>query len=88
MFLRKHTQYGYSNKCSEPSKGSRLLEFLKSFELIDTFKVIENSIVNTTISKNEITFFDQFYGKTNSGMTIEQIDNQLNSLRNEWERDI
>jgi len=69
-------------------KAVPLLEFLKSFELIDTFKVIENSIVNTTISKNEITFFDQFYGKTNSGMTIEQIDNQLNSLRNEWERDI
>jgi len=71
-----------------PQKAVPLLEFLKSFELIDTFKVIENSIVNTTISKNEITFFDQFYGKTNSGMTIEQIDNQLNSLRNEWERDI
>ena len=71
-----------------PQKAVALLEFLKSFELIDTFKVIENSIVNTTISKNEITFFDQFYGKTNSGMTIEQIDNQLNSLRNEWERDI
>jgi hypothetical protein len=71
-----------------PQKAVGLLEFLKSFELIDTFKVIENSIVNTTISKNEITFFDQFYGKTNSGMTIEQIDNQLNSLRNEWERDI
>jgi hypothetical protein len=71
-----------------PQKAVALLEFLKSFELIDTFKVIGNSIVNTTISKNEITFFDQFYGKTNSGMTIEQIDNQLNSLRNEWERDI
>lgn len=54
-----------------PQKAVALLEFLKSFELIDTFKVIENSIVNTTISKNEITFFDQFYGKTNSGMTIE-----------------
>jgi cell fate (sporulation/competence/biofilm development) regulator YmcA (YheA/YmcA/DUF963 family) len=65
-----------------------LLDFLKSFELIDTFKVLETSLSNNKTAKKEVSFFDQFYGKTNSGMTITEIDEQLKTLRQEWERDI
>ncbi len=71
-----------------PKNVLALLELLKSFEIIDTFKVLENSFARKIEIKNEPTFFDQFYGKTNSGKTIEQIDEQLNTLRKEWERDI
>lgn len=71
-----------------PQKAIALLEFLKSFELIDTFKLVENNIAQKAISNKETSFFDKFYGKTKSGQTIEQIDNQLNTLRKEWEKDI
>lgn len=70
-----------------PQKAIALLEFLKSFEMIDKFKVLENNISKYS-TKNESTFFNKFYGKTNSGQTLEQIDNQLNILRKEWENDI
>ncbi len=71
-----------------PQKAIALLEFLKSFEMIDTFKILENSFAKQIDTKKEPSFFDQFYGKTNSGKTIEQIDEQLSTLRKEWERDI
>ncbi len=71
-----------------PQKAIALLEFLKTFEMIDTFKVIDDSKVSALGSKKEISFFDRFYGKTKSGFSIEQIDNQLNTLRKEWQRDI
>jgi hypothetical protein len=71
-----------------PQRAIALLEFLKSFDLIDTFKVLENSLSNNKIPKKELSFFEQFYGKTNSGLTIDEIDAQLKTLRQEWERDI
>ena len=71
-----------------PQRAIALLEFLKSFDLIDTFKVLENSISNNKTPKKELTFFEQFYGKTNSGLTIDEIDEQLKTLRQEWDRDI
>lgn len=71
-----------------PQKAIALLEFLKSFEMIDTFKLVENKITKKPTDKKEISFFDKFYGKTKSGLTIEQIDNQINTLRKEWESDI
>ena len=30
----------------------------------------------------------KYIGTINTGLTVEQIDEQLNSIRNEWERDI
>jgi hypothetical protein len=71
-----------------PQKAIALLEFLKSFEMIDKFTVLENSSSKISSKGKVTTFFDKFYGKTNSGLTVEQIDNQLNTYRKEWERDI
>jgi hypothetical protein len=71
-----------------PQRAIALLEFLKSFDLIDTFKVLENAVSSNKIPKKDVSFFDQFYGKTNSGLTINEIDEQLKTLRQEWERDI
>ncbi len=70
-----------------PQKAIALLEFLKSFEMIDKFKVLENNISKSS-TKKEPSFFDKFYGKSNSGKSLEQIDNQINILRKEWESDI
>lgn len=71
-----------------PQKAIALLEFLKSFEMIETFKLLDTSDVLKPAAKKETTFFNKFYGKTKSGQTIEQIDNQLDELRKEWARDI
>jgi hypothetical protein len=40
-----------------PQKAIALLEFLKSFEMIDTFKILENSFPKKTISEKEPSFF-------------------------------
>ena len=72
---------------NNPKRALALLEFLKASDLIDKFKIL-NTTSPSVPAKPELSFFDRFYGSTKSGMTIEQIDNQLNELRNEWERDI
>lgn len=68
-----------------PQKAIALLEFLKSFELIDTFKVIENSFANSTVSKKEPAFFDQFYGSV-PDLDVNKFETYLTESRNEWER--
>jgi hypothetical protein len=32
--------------------------------------------------------YEKLYGSLNSGLTIDQIDEQLKALRSEWEKDI
>lgn len=71
-----------------PQRAIALLEFLKSFDLIDTFKVLENAITpNNKSSKKEVSTFDRFYGKADSGLTLDEIDEQIKILRSEWDRD-
>lgn len=68
-----------------PQRAIALLEFLKSFELIDTFKVIESSFSSNKIPKNESSLFDQFYGSVPE-LDITQFETYLTESRNEWER--
>jgi hypothetical protein len=68
-----------------PQRAIALLEFLKSFELIDTFKVIENSFSSNKTSKNDVSLFDQFYGSAPE-LDITQFETYLTESRNEWER--
>lgn len=68
-----------------PQKAIALLEFLKSFELIDTFKVIENSFASNTVSKKEPAFFDQFYGSV-PDLDVNKFETYLTESKNEWER--
>jgi hypothetical protein len=86
--LIKSTKMDIQISVQNPQKAIALLEFLKSFEMIDTFKLVENSVSQKPLTKNGTSFFDKFHSKTKSGQTLEQIDNQLNILRKEWERDI
>ena len=70
-----------------PQKAIALLEFLKSFEMIDKFKIIGNSLSKTQIEEKEVSRFDKFYGSAKTGLSNDELDEQLNILRNEWERD-
>lgn len=65
-----------------PTRALALLEFLQTSNLIDQFRIIDSpTIVN--VAEN-YSFFDKFYGSTKSGKTMEQIDQYINSMRNEY----
>ena len=64
-----------------------LIELLKSLDFVESVN-IQPDTANISAKTESVSFFDKYYGSTKSGMTIEQIDYQLNSLRNEWERTI
>ena len=70
-----------------PQKAIALLEFLKSFEMIDKFKILGNSLSKTQTEEKEVSRFDKFYGSAKSGLSNDELDEQLKILRNEWERD-
>jgi uncharacterized protein with von Willebrand factor type A (vWA) domain len=70
-----------------PQKAIALLEFLKSFEMIDKFKILKHSFSKAQKDEKEVSRFDKFYGSTKTGLSIDEIDEQLNILRKEWERD-
>lgn len=64
-----------------------LIELLKSLDFVDSVKIQQDS-TDTDRPSNEPSLFDRFYGSTKSGLTIEQLDEKLSTLRNEWERTI
>ena len=64
-----------------------LIELLKSLDFVDSVKIRQDS-TDANRPANKPSLFDRFYGSTKSGLTIEQIDEKLTILRNEWERAI
>ena len=68
-----------------PQRAIALLEFLKSFEMIDTFKILENSFAKKIEAKDEPTFFDKFYGSV-PNLDTTKFETYLTESRNEWER--
>jgi stress response protein SCP2 len=84
-----------------PQKAIALLEFLKSFEMIDKFKILGNSFVKVEPENTETLLelendenkkiivknrFNKYNGIWKNKQSIEQIDEQLNAMRSEWER--
>ena len=68
-----------------PQRAIALLEFLKSFEMIDTFKVIENPFSKNKIEQKEPSIFDQFYGSVPE-LDVTKFETYLTESKNEWER--
>lgn len=62
-----------------------LIELLKSLDFVDSVKIQPDNI-DTDKPVNKLSLFDRFYGSTKSGLTLEQLDEQLSTLRSEWER--
>lgn len=63
-----------------------LIELLKSLDFVDSVKIQQDSMDADRPANKSL--FDRFYGSTKSGLTIEQLDEKLSTLRNEWERTI
>lgn len=69
------------------SKLQHLVELLKSLDFVESVKVQPEN-VDLSITKEKKSQFDKFYGSTKSNKTVKQIDDELNHVRNEWERAI
>jgi hypothetical protein len=59
------------------------LELLRNLEKLSVLRLKKPKTIATP-SKNTIT---KLYGTLNLNMSVEDIDTQLKTLRNEWERD-
>ena len=68
-----------------PQKAIALLEFLKSFEMIDKFKILGNSFVKSRAEQKEVSFFDQFYGSVPE-LDTTKFETYLTETKNEWKR--
>jgi hypothetical protein len=85
-----------------PQKAIALLEFLKSFEMIDKFKILGNSFSKVQTEKKEVSSFEKFYGSSKTEqdepslfdqiygsvpeLDITKFETYLTETRNEWER--
>ena len=67
-------------------KLTYLVELLRSLDFVESV-TIRPDAVKPDATTPELSLFDQFYGSTASGQTIEELDEQLNALRSEWNRD-
>jgi len=72
---------------SNRQKMTYFLELLKSMDFVERIRVDEDtSPVPTESVPVQPSFFDQFYGCLKSGLTTDELDDQLTNLRNEWDR--
>jgi uncharacterized small protein (DUF1192 family) len=69
-------------------KLAHLVELLKSLNYVDSVKIQPDSKEAIKPATNQSSIFDRFYGSTKSGLTVEQLDERLSTLRDEWERTI
>lgn len=85
-----------------PQKAIALLEFLKSIEIVDKFKILGNSFSNVQTEKKEVSSFDKFHvsSKTQQDepslfdqiygsvpeLDVTKFETYLIDTRNEWER--
>ncbi len=67
-------------------KLTYLVELLRSLDFVESV-TIRPDTPNRDATTPELSLFDQFYGSTASGQTVEELDQQLVALRSEWNRD-
>ena len=63
-----------------------LIELLNSLEFVKSIRMAEPQ-TKAVAAKVNGSFFSRYYGSLKTGLTPDQIDQELNSLRKEWEHD-
>lgn len=71
---------------NNPKKLDFLLELLRSFDYVKNIHLADVS--NKQQTGNNASFFEKYYGSQESGASMNDIDQKINALRTEWERDI
>jgi hypothetical protein len=70
-------------KSHAESKVAHLIALLRSMDFVENVKITPDVPVNAPQSR-----FDKYNGIWKNKLSIEEIDEQLKTLRNEWERTI
>jgi|GEM_PF-6107027 hypothetical protein len=78
---------------SLPTEKKPLGDFIGSIPTLDSdafdqYRQEEGDVAYVPVSSQQTWDFDRFYGAAKTGMTIEEIDTQIQELRQEWERPI
>ncbi len=68
---------------NNPQKMAMLLELLRSLDFVEKVQVASEANVSQPAN-----IFDRYYGSAKTGMSMDEIDAQLDEMRREWERDI
>lgn len=63
-----------------------LIELLNSLEFVKSIRIADAPILAVPAKTNG-SFFTRYYGSLKTGKSPDQIDQELKSLRKEWERD-
>jgi hypothetical protein len=63
-----------------------LIELLNSLEFVKSIRMAD-APTKAVATKANGSFFSRYYGSLKAGLTPDQIDQELNSLRKEWEHD-
>ena len=63
-----------------------LIELLNALEFVKSIRIADAPPTGVP-PKPKGAFFARYYESLKSGLTPNQIDHELNSLRTEWERD-
>lgn len=71
---------------NNPKKMNLLIELLRSLEFVKNISVTDTP-GPAIPPKKEPSFFDRYYGNLKTGASPDEIDQKLDELRKEWERD-
>jgi hypothetical protein len=63
-----------------------VVTLLRSLNFVKKVEVISEEITET--NPPSPSRFARFYGAAKTGLSIEELDQKINKIRNEWERDI
>ena len=63
-----------------------LIELLNALEFVKSIRIADAPATAVSRKAKE-AFFTRYYGSLKTGLSPDQIDHELNSLRKEWERD-
>ena len=72
---------------NNPKKLEVLLELLRSMEYVKNIRLTD-SPAPVASPQTRPSFFARYYGSLKTGASPDEIDQRLNALRAEWERDI
>ena len=71
---------------NNPKKLDMLIELLRSMEYVKNIRLADSPAPVVSLQAKP-SFFARYYGSLKTGASPDEIDQRLNALRAEWERD-
>jgi hypothetical protein len=83
--INNDMEISISLKSHAQNQVAHLVALLRTMDFVENVKVQPDTLKTTKIAKNR---FDKYNGVWKNKLSNEDIDQQLNAFRNEWERTI